>query len=43
MELRNNLKEYSLLIGRILGYITIAVGVIMTLLLLRTIFSGEII
>lgn len=44
MELnRSKLTDFGLLVGRILGYVTIAVGVIMTILLLRTIFSGEVI
>ncbi len=40
---RSKLTDFGLLVGRILGYITIAVGIIMTFLLLRTIFSGEVV
>ena len=39
----SKLTDFGLLVGRIIGYITIAVGIIMTFLLLRTIFSGEVI
>ncbi|MCX9010636.1 MAG: hypothetical protein OIN66_05870 [Candidatus Methanoperedens sp.] len=36
---KDTLKDYGLLTGRILGYIAILIGVIMTILLLKTIFS----
>jgi hypothetical protein len=38
---RSKSIDYGFLVGRILGYVTITVGIIMTILLLRTIFSGE--
>lgn len=40
---RSKLTDFGLLVGRILGYITIAVGIIMTFLLLRIVFSGEVV
>ena len=40
MELnQKKLKDYALSIGSILGYTAIAVGIVMTVLILRTIFT----
>ncbi len=41
MEINQKLKETGLTVGIILGYITILTGIVMTILLLETIFSGE--
>lgn len=35
---RSKLTDYGLLVGRIIGYITITVGIMMTFLILRTFF-----
>ncbi|MCZ7392098.1 MAG: hypothetical protein ABOK23_10645 [Candidatus Methanoperedens sp.] len=41
MEINQQLKDTGLTIGIILGYIAILIGIVMTILLLETIFSGE--
>ncbi|VVB93616.1 Uncharacterised protein [uncultured archaeon] len=38
---RKKLIDIGIAIGSIIGYITIVAGVIMTILLLQTIFTGE--
>lgn len=40
MEIRQKLKDMAVAVGSILGYITILMGIIMTFLLLGTIYSG---
>jgi hypothetical protein len=39
MEINQQLKDTGLTVGIILGYITILVGIVMTILLLETILS----
>ncbi len=41
MEINQKLKDMGLTVGIILGYITILIGIAMTVLLLEIIFSGE--
>lgn len=41
MEINQKLKDVGLTVGIILGYITILIGIVMTILLLEIIFSGE--
>lgn len=35
----DKIKDYGLLTGMVLGYIAILIGIIMTFLILRTVFS----
>ncbi|MCZ7356889.1 MAG: hypothetical protein O8C66_14415 [Candidatus Methanoperedens sp.] len=37
---QEKLKSFGIIIGSVLGYIAILTGIIMTILLLRTIFFG---
>jgi hypothetical protein len=41
MEINQQLKDMGLATGSILGYIIILTGIVMTILLLGTILSGE--
>jgi hypothetical protein len=43
MNLDKKLIDFGVAIGSLLGYAAILAGVIMTILLLQTIFTGEII
>lgn len=43
METGQKLDGIGITIGSIIGYIAILIGIIMTFLILETIFSGEII
>jgi|GEM_PF-5891224 len=36
---KDKLEDYGILIGKIFGYMTILIGIVMTILLLKTIFS----
>jgi hypothetical protein len=40
MKLKMNFKSIGTTIGSIIGYIAIITGIVMTVLLLETIFSG---
>ncbi len=40
MNLKKKIIDISVAIGSLIGYITILAGVIMTILLLQTIFTG---
>lgn len=35
------LKDFAIIVGTAIGYLTITIGVLMTILILRTIFSGD--
>lgn len=41
MKLKGNIKTMSLTIVKILGYIAIIAGIVMTVLILKTIYSGN--
>lgn len=43
MNLEKKITDIGVAIGSLIGYATILAGVIMTILLLQTIFTGEII
>jgi len=40
MKIMDKLSDIGIAIGSVLGYITIIIGIIVTILLLETIYSG---